>query len=502
MTQSVRTYRKHIDKEAKEMASNELEVHGPAATPGKMKKIVSGVELNRRHFMAALGAAGVAAGTGLLSAPVARAQQTQSLNAFNPTYVLNFLLNIKFLKATLYSFITTGNDLPANYASPEVTLGTGQMYNKPGQVTFSGTNAAQITDMFNEMYYDELNQIVNLQALLGVAALPRTTINLLGTSAASTSTNSAKFAAPPATAKLTAAQALGMARMLEDVSASAFAYALPYFTGPELTLVAQILAVDGFHAGALRLACIQNGTPYLGTFATSTIQAGTQSGSTTVYTTGTVPSMFALDQPILGIGIPPGATIAAISSNPSATFTGTVAFTGSQTITSVSVPSGTSVVPGMPVTGTNIPPLTVITAVDLTVTHTVTISNPVTTPFRAGVLTVGQSIITLSEPATATSSTYIGADPYDVEPGDPGVQVPPASPAAGPLTTPASLPLGIPLGFYDTAATANATTVTPAGLAYARTFSQVLAILYANAVSSTYSGGYFPIGVAGSINTV
>ena len=238
------------------MASNDIEVLDPAATVEKLKKIVSKVALNRRHFMAALGAAGVAAGTGLVSGPVAHAQQPTP-NGYAQVDVLNFLLNIKYLKATFYSYVTQGADLPG---SSYVTLGTGQIYNPPPKVTFTGTNAAQITDMFNEMYYDDLNQLIDLRNLLGVAAVARSTINLLGTSASSGS-----FSAPSATMTLSGAQAIAQARMLEDLSVTAFAGAMTYLTGNNLTFAAQVLAFDGCHAAALRLATIQTNAPYQGT---------------------------------------------------------------------------------------------------------------------------------------------------------------------------------------------------------------------------------------------
>jgi hypothetical protein len=42
----------------------------------------------------------------------------------------------------------------------------------------------------------------------------------------------------------------------------------------------------------------------------------------------------------------------------------------------------------------------------------------------------------------------------------------------------------------------------PPGSTFARTFSQVLAVLYGSTASQTYEGGFFPNGVAGGINFV
>jgi hypothetical protein len=83
-------------------------------------------------------------------------------------------------------------------------------------------------------------------------------------------------------------------------------------------------------------------------------------------------------------------------------------------------------------------------------------------------------------------------------PFDPGTA---ALAAAGPVIDPTSTP-AVYQGFFATPGSHNASSTTPAGFAYARTFSQVLAVLYANNATSIYEGGFFPIGVAGNINVV
>jgi hypothetical protein len=57
-------------------------------------------------------------------------------------------------------------------------------------------------------------------------------------------------------------------------------------------------------------------------------------------------------------------------------------------------------------------------------------------------------------------------------------------------------------GFFATAGTNNATGATPAGFAYARTFSQVLAVLYGGTATGTYEGAFYPEGLSGNINVV
>jgi hypothetical protein len=63
-------------------------------------------------------------------------------------------------------------------------------------------------------------------------------------------------------------------------------------------------------------------------------------------------------------------------------------------------------------------------------------------------------------------------------------------------------------GFFNTAgAGTSSATSTPAGFAFARSFQQILAVLYGyNSTNSAittqnYQGGFFPFGVSGQINS-
>jgi len=168
--------------------------------------------VNRRNFIAALGVAGAAAGAALVSSPKALAQQPSNPNGYAQVDVLNLMLNIKYLKATLYSYITQGTDLPP---ASFVTEGAGALYNYPAKVTFATTGLAtaqQITDIFNEMYYDELNQLIALRALQGIAVIGRPTMNLLGTgpsgTAPTTTSPSPRPSGSPACWKISAPRPL------------------------------------------------------------------------------------------------------------------------------------------------------------------------------------------------------------------------------------------------------------------------------------------------------
>ena len=388
-------------------SSNDIEVLDPTATVEKLKNIVSKVALNRRHFMAALGAAGIAAGTRLGSGPVARAQQPTP-NGFAQIDVLNFLLNIKYLKATFYSYVTTGADLPGSSLPPWPRA---RSTSAPGKISFSGTNAAQITDMFNEMYYDELNQLIDLRNLLGVASVPRTTMNLLGNSVAN-----ATYVTPSGTVISTGAQAIGQARMLEDISVTAFAGALSYLTGPNLAIATQILAVDGCHAAALRLATIQTGAAYQGTLYQSLFQIATN--GTNIVTAILASTAAVVGDIITAPGlIPAGAVITAITPAANKTPTGVVINT-SKVITGVNSIAGLAV--GQPITGTGIPANTYI-ATPAPSGTTINISNAVTaTPTAVtptGYITAGTNSITgvssvsglvVGQPITSSTTAVVG----------------------------------------------------------------------------------------------
>jgi hypothetical protein len=219
------------------MASNEIEIPDSAVSVGKLKKIAAGRVRNRRYFLAALGMTGAAAGASLVGCSTTSKSVAVTTAGAGQVNVLNFILNFKFLEATFYASITTGGDLAAGS-----TVGSGPVTGAPGKLTFTGANASQITDMLNEIYYDEKNHVTTLLNLLGSSAVTRPAINLA------------------AYAPITATNALSIARLLEDVGVTAIAGAVGGLTTSNLTFASQILGVESFHAGAIRLVSIQNPT--------------------------------------------------------------------------------------------------------------------------------------------------------------------------------------------------------------------------------------------------
>jgi hypothetical protein len=68
-----------------------------------------------------------------------------------------------------------------------------------------------------------------------------------------------------ASGAVTATTALSVARLFEDVGVTAYNGALAALSGSNLTFASQILAVEGFHAGAIRLGVILQNDAAAGT---------------------------------------------------------------------------------------------------------------------------------------------------------------------------------------------------------------------------------------------
>jgi len=219
------------------MASTEIEIVDPAATVDKTNKIAADRALNRRRFITALGMTGAAAGAAALMSGCTNASTGSvavNTSGVAQTNLLNFLLNLQYLEATLYSYITQGADLPSS-----LTYGSGAVTGTFAQLTLTGTNAAQVTDLLNEICYDEINHVTLLQSILGSAVVPRPAINLA------------------AFGTITVTNGLSIGRLLEDVGVTACAGLLPGLSSSSATFAGQILGADSFHTGVLRLLSVQ-----------------------------------------------------------------------------------------------------------------------------------------------------------------------------------------------------------------------------------------------------
>lgn len=227
------------------MASTEIENLDPAATVDKINKIAASRALNRRSFLTALGMTGAAAGAGLMSGCTTTSNVAITTGAgIGQTNILTFALNLKYLEATIYSYLVTGGDLPSS-----VTFGTGAITGAPSQLAVSSTMPQLVVDLLNEIYYDEVNHVTFLRGILGSALVARPALNLA------------------AFGSITPANVLPIGRLLEDVAVTAFANAVTGLTSSNATYAAQIQATESFHAGVLRLLSIQN--PSIATYISS-----------------------------------------------------------------------------------------------------------------------------------------------------------------------------------------------------------------------------------------
>lgn len=217
----------------------------------------------RAFFKTAIGAAAVGA-TALVVTQEAFAQSVTDAD------ILNFALNLKYLKAQFYAYAAGGAGLDAS------VLGT-----SPGALT--STNARRVDnldsdtlvrDFAREMAADELNQLKFLRTQLGTTAIvqPAIDISATATSAFSTLARSAGLVGAGATFDPYASSTnfLYGAFMFEDLSVTAYKSAAPMILNRLFTeVLAGIMAAEAYHAAMIRTTLYARGatTPSLRTAA-------------------------------------------------------------------------------------------------------------------------------------------------------------------------------------------------------------------------------------------
>lgn len=195
--------------------------------------------MGRRALLASLGAAGAATLTGSLTGCsdaglVALPSTTPSV-----VDVLNFALNLEYLEASFYLYVTTGSG-----------LSTADMGSNPGtvtggaKVTFVNTVVANAA---NQLATDEREHVEFLRST--IAAVGGTPVSMpnLNLAAGGSVTSDATF--------------LAASRQLEGVGVSAYIGGAQFLTSSAaaLTYAAQILDTESQHAGFVRELCISLG---------------------------------------------------------------------------------------------------------------------------------------------------------------------------------------------------------------------------------------------------
>lgn len=188
----------------------------------------------RRSFMKNAGLAGMGVAFGAMVEGCSHKSTSMAqTTTISQTDVLNFALNLEYLEAEFYSVATTGATLSSSVTGAPSTATGG------GRVTFTDSRVA---DIAAEISADETLHVKYLRSALGAIAVAEPVINLnaLGIGFASQT------------------QFLTVARALEDTGVSAYAGAATLLTANNLQAAAQILAVEAYHAGNIRLYCVED----------------------------------------------------------------------------------------------------------------------------------------------------------------------------------------------------------------------------------------------------
>lgn len=197
----------------------------------------------RRSFLSTLGIAGATIGASALAGATTGCSNDGPVvltGATTPSVfdVLNFALNLEYLEASFYAYVTTGAGLPA------ADMGT-----SPGAVTGGAkvtfTNPV-IASLANQLATHERQHVELLRATITAAGGTPVDMPALNLAAGGSVTSDSTF--------------LAAARQLEAVGVSAYAGGAQYLVSsvPALNYAAQILDTEAQHAGFLRELCIVN----------------------------------------------------------------------------------------------------------------------------------------------------------------------------------------------------------------------------------------------------
>lgn len=228
--------------------------------------------LNRRLALqrVALGAAGVAATAAFgMGGLVAASKPAHAASALTDVQILNFALNLEYLEAEFYLRAIGQPGLTAG-----VTTGVGTKGTVTGgqRVPFK---TAAIAQTAIRLALDEQAHVLTLRGALGSAAVAEPSIDL----ETSFTTLAVAAGLVPSGGKFNPfdneVDFLLGAYIFEDVGVSAYAGAANLISNPAyLAAAASILAIEGYHAGAIRSQLGQiGGAPANYTVAISALRA-------------------------------------------------------------------------------------------------------------------------------------------------------------------------------------------------------------------------------------
>ena len=192
--------------------------------------------MERRCFLAGLGAAGTLAGAAALTGCSDDGTITIATATPSVVDVLNFALNLEYLESTFYLFVTTGAGLPA-----------ADMGSNPGTVT-GGAKVAFVNPVVasaaTQLATDEREHVEFLRSTITSIGGTPVSMPALNLAAGGTVNSDATF--------------LAASRQLEATGVSAYIGGAQYLVSsiPALTYAAQILDTEAQHAGFIRELCI------------------------------------------------------------------------------------------------------------------------------------------------------------------------------------------------------------------------------------------------------
>ena len=220
--------------------SSEISLSGEATRLAERRQ---SVRADRRRFLSTLGAAGAVAGSVALTGGLSGCNDVTSpvLPSNSPSVVdvLNFALNLEYLEASFYLYVTTGGGL----SSTDMGSGAGSV---SGGAKVSFVNA-YVASVANQLATDEREHVEFLRttiAAVGGTPVSMPTLNLAANGAVTSDTTF-----------------LAAARQLEAVGVSAYIGGAQYLVSSTaaLTYAARILDTEAQHSGFIRELCINLG---------------------------------------------------------------------------------------------------------------------------------------------------------------------------------------------------------------------------------------------------